>query len=175
MQRRRFLQVSAASVAGLGLGACTEDGAPIPARGQELGSLDEVRAAVAEGGGAWYVAESRAYVVEVADGDRDAVAAVVPDEVHPGLEAGFVALFQQCPHLGCRVPFCQESGWFECPCHGSRFTPYGEMRRGPAESGMRYFPLAVEDGTLRLLPGSVDGIDADDPVVDVEPRGPHCV
>jgi cytochrome b6-f complex iron-sulfur subunit len=175
MQRRRFLQVTAASLAGAGLSACTEGGNPIPREGQALGTVDEVRANIAEGQGAWYLADAQVYVVEVADADRDALAAAVPDEVHPGLAAGFVALSQRCPHLGCRVPFCEASGWFECPCHGSRFTPYGEVRRRPANTGMRYLPLAVEGDALRLLPSSVDGIDSDDPVVEVEPRGPHCV
>ena len=175
MRRRRFLHVSAATVAGVGLGACGDDAAPIPDGGQVLGTLDEVRTAIAEGGGVWYVAESRAYVVAVDEAHRGDLAAAVAEEVRPGVEAGFVALFQKCPHLGCRVPFCQESGWFECPCHGSRYTPYGEVRRGPADEGMSYFALAVEDGSLRLLPGSVDGIDEGDPVIDVEPAGPHCV
>ena len=31
------------------------------------------------------------------------------------------ALSQKCPHLGCHVPFCESSGRFECPCHGSVF------------------------------------------------------
>jgi len=176
MRRRRFLQVSAATVAGVGLGACTDEAAPIPDEGQDLGPLDDVRSAIADGGGSWYVPEARAYVVEVAPEHREALAAAVAEEVRPGVEAGFVALFQKCPHLGCRVPFCSESGWFECPCHGSRYTPYGEVRRGPADEGMGYFPLAVEDGSLRLLPGSVGGIaESEEPIVDVEPAGPHCV
>ena len=32
-----------------------------------------------------------------------------------GMEAGLVALYQKCPHLGCRVPNCATSQWFECP------------------------------------------------------------
>ena len=29
------------------------------------------------------------------------------------------AISQKCPHLGCHVPYCETSGRFECPCHGS--------------------------------------------------------
>ena len=46
------------------------------------------------------------------------------------------ALSPRCPHLGCRVPFCDSSGRFECPCHGSRFDLGGEWIQGPAPRGM---------------------------------------
>ncbi|MGA1542050.1 MAG: ubiquinol-cytochrome c reductase iron-sulfur subunit, partial [Ilumatobacteraceae bacterium] len=49
-----------------------------------------------------------------------------------GMEAGIVALYQKCPHLGCRVPECKRSQWFECPCHGSQYIRVGEKKAGPA-------------------------------------------
>jgi cytochrome b6-f complex iron-sulfur subunit len=57
--------------------------------------------------------------------------------------AGVMVLFQKCSHLGCRVPYCQTSGWFECPCHGARFNLAGEVRNGPAPAGMWRFPIEV--------------------------------
>ena len=45
-----------------------------------------------------------------------------------GMEQGFVALYQKCVHLGCRVPWCQTSQWFECPCHGSKYNRVGEKK-----------------------------------------------
>ena len=41
-----------------------------------------------------------------------------------------VALWWRCPHLGCRVPWCESAGEFECPCHGSTFNRLGEYRSG---------------------------------------------
>ena len=39
-----------------------------------------------------------------------------------------------CPHMGCHVAFnAAESSW-DCPCHGSRFKPNGDVISGPAES-----------------------------------------
>jgi cytochrome b6-f complex iron-sulfur subunit len=59
------------------------------------------------------------------------------------------ALSQKCPHLGCRVPFCDSSGRFECPCHGSKYDLGGEWIEGPAPRGMDRFELKVDaTGTL---------------------------
>ena len=47
------------------------------------------------------------------------------------MEAGVVALYQKCVHLGCRVPWCTSSQWFECPCHGSQVQPGRREDRRP--------------------------------------------
>ena len=58
------------------------------------------------------------------------------------------ALSQKCPHLGCRVPYCDSSGWFECPCHGSKYDIGGEWIEGPAPRGMDRFDLKIVGGNL---------------------------
>ena len=45
------------------------------------------------------------------------------------------ALSQKCPHLGCHVPYCESSGRFECPCHGSIYDLAGEYIAGPGAAG----------------------------------------
>ena len=66
----------------------------------------------------------------------------VPD---PGDQV--LALWRKCPHLGCQVPqLCEASQWFECLCHGSKYTILGEHRDGPAPRGMDRFPTAFTDG-----------------------------
>jgi cytochrome b6-f complex iron-sulfur subunit len=63
----------------------------------------------------------------------------------PGDE--IVALYRKCPHLGCNIPqLCDRSLWFECLCHGSKYTVLGEKRGGPAPRGMDSFAHRVEDG-----------------------------
>jgi cytochrome b6-f complex iron-sulfur subunit len=59
-----------------------------------------------------------------------------------------LALSQKCPHLGCRVPFCDSSGRFECPCHGSVFDIGGEWIEGPSPRGMDRYEVSVVADTL---------------------------
>src|SRR3990170_898916 len=71
------------------------------------------------------------------------------------VEGRLVALYQKCPHLGCRVPFCESSGRFECPCHGSIFNLKGEYVAGPSPRGMDSFQVELEDGTVVVDTSSV--------------------
>jgi cytochrome b6-f complex iron-sulfur subunit len=93
-----------------------------------------------------------------------------------GMQAGIVALYQKCPHLGCRVPECKSSQWFECQCHGSQYNRVGEVKGGPAPRGMDRFGVSVANGVLTIDTGAVFA----GPALGVnttgqEAEGPHCV
>jgi cytochrome b6-f complex iron-sulfur subunit len=90
-------------------------------------------------------------------------------------EGRLSALYQKCPHLGCRVPFCTTSNQFECPCHGSVYNIKGEYIKGPAPRGMDRFPVTIENDqvlidTAAVLEGPPHGVLTGPP----EATGPTC-
>jgi cytochrome b6-f complex iron-sulfur subunit len=86
------------------------------------------------------------------------------------------ALSQKCPHLGCRVPFCESSGRFECPCHGSVFDLGGEWITGPSPRGMDRYPLSVVGDDLVVDTSSkVNGPDRGASQYLTPPTGPSCI
>lgn len=92
------------------------------------------------------------------------------------VDGELIALYQKCPHLGCRVPYCESSGRFECPCHGSIFTHKGEYVAGPSPRGMDRFPVTVDDRSVTVDTGEViEGPPAGGRTTSGDPAGPSCL
>ena len=86
------------------------------------------------------------------------------------------ALSQKCPHLGCRVPFCESSGRFECPCHGSIYDLAGEYIRGPSPRGMDRYDLTLDGNNVVVNTGVLrDGPDRGAHEFLTPPKGPSCI
>jgi len=86
-----------------------------------------------------------------------------------------IAMSETCTHLGCRTPFCDSSGQFECPCHGSVFNRIGEYRTGPAPRGLDRYAVRIEDGIVMVDTGSLsEGSPPGDESIDEPPAGPAC-
>ena len=142
-----------------------------------VGQLTDVVASIRANNGFLYLPEGRMYVTEYPAGSLEAAAPVYANTpAWPGIEAGVKAVFQKCPHLGCRVPECGSSQFFECPCHGSFYNRVGEKRGGPAPRGMDFFAMDVTGGVLTVDTGNIIG----GPAIGVnttgqEREGPSCL
>jgi cytochrome b6-f complex iron-sulfur subunit len=70
-------------------------------------------------------------------------------------DGGFLAIYRRCTHLGCAVPFDQGAGQFVCPCHGSEFTPDGDVLNAPAPRPLDLFALTINgDGEIIVDTGT---------------------
>jgi len=117
-----------------------------------------------------FVPEARAYVVPAPDDLSDQFDG---REVAAG---GFMALFQRCVHLGCRVPWCATSIGFECPCHGSKYNSVGEYFAGPAPRNLDRFVVEVRDGDRFIVRTGTIIETPRAPRASVPyPQGPSCI
>ena len=183
--RRQFFNRSLLAGSGLGLGAFGVaalaflwPGASSGFGGKiAVGSVADAQTAI----GAkmpYYNATAKTYIVGYPKADlpkAKKVSAYTPPII-AGMEAGFVALYQKCVHLGCRVPWCQSSQWFECPCHGSKYNKVGEKVGGPAPRGLDRFVLEVSGGSIVVDTGNlVLGPPIGTNTINQSPEGPLCV
>jgi cytochrome b6-f complex iron-sulfur subunit len=89
---------------------------------------------------------------------------------------GLMALWQRCVHLGCRVPSCDSSQGFECPCHGSKYNRHGEYEDGPAPRNLDRFAVSVDNaGQFTIETGTVVQTARAKNKTVAYPQGPFCV
>jgi cytochrome b6-f complex iron-sulfur subunit len=142
----------------------------------KAGNKQDILDAINEKKQPFYVPEARAYLNPYPEAALPKAKQVYAEAVLPGMEAGFVALFQKCVHLGCRVPWCQTSQWFECPCHGSKYNRVGEKKGGPAPRGLDRFPVEVDGEAVTINTGIVvQGPAIGTNTTGQEAEGPNCV
>ena len=142
----------------------------------KLGSVSEIKDQIAANNGFLYFAEGRMWLTEYPAGAVAKARDVYGPTQLAGIEEGVIALWQTCPHLGCRVPECTSSQWFECPCHGSQYNQVGEKQGGPAPRGMDGFAMEVSGGVLTVDTGTIiEGRPIGVDTIGQEPQGPHCV
>ena len=141
-------------------------------------SLADIKATIASTRRPYYVPNARTYIELYPENDVGAAkSAGYPDVVLSGMEQGVVALYQRCVHLGCRVPFCESSQWFECPCHGSKYNRVGEKTAGPAPRGLDHWPLKIDGGavTINTEGAPINGAPIGTNTTKQQPEGPLCV
>jgi len=125
-----------------------------------LGNLDTVAASPANqgislrDGAPAYFSEARTFV-QLIDPNLGFTDGESPDGM--GDTTNVRAMYQRCPHLGCKPNFCDSNYWFECPCHGSRYDRLGTkiQELGPAPRGMDRFAHSVAGGVLTVDTSSI--------------------
>ncbi|HEU5085447.1 MAG TPA: Rieske 2Fe-2S domain-containing protein [Acidimicrobiales bacterium] len=141
-----------------------------------VGNVSEVVQQIRDNNGFLYQPEGRMWLTEYPTGALEKARAVYSPPELAGMEEGVIALYQKCPHLGCRVPECVTSQWFECPCHGSQYNQVGEKKGGPAPRGMDRFAMSVSGGVLTVDTGTiVQGPPIGTNTTGQEAEGPHCI
>ncbi len=96
-----------------------------------------------------YVPEAKAFVVLMDPSRQEFVPG--EDKTGDGTALNVRAMYQRCPHLGCKPNPCLKNYWFECPCHGSRYDRLGikALGLGPAPRGLdRYATIVKSDQAL---------------------------
>jgi cytochrome b6-f complex iron-sulfur subunit len=128
--------------------------------------ISSTREPVYSGTGRFYIVRYDGRPTDDVDYEADQLAA-----------QGIMPLYQRCVHLGCRVPFCARSQWFECPCHGSKYNTAGEYKLGPAPRGLDRFRVEITDAgdvlvdTSEVILGPPRGTDT----LRRPQAGPFCV
>ena len=186
VSRRQFFNRATVTLTSAGIGAFAAAGFvaflwPTASGGfgqpVTVGKLDDILESIRTGDGFFYAPGARTWITEYPADALPKAAAIYSDNILVGMEQGVVALYQKCPHLGCRVPSCATSGWFECPCHGSQYNRVGEKKAGPAPRGMDRFPVTVGGNgdvtvdTGVVVPGPAIGTNT----TGQEAEGPHCI
>ena len=141
-----------------------------------VGKLGNIKDGIKQGDGFFYAAEARSWITEYPAEALPLAATVYPEVLLTTMREGIVVLSQKCPHLGCRVPECKTSQWFECQCHGSQYNRVGEKKGGPAPRGMDRFPTTIAaNGDVTINTGnSIPGPSIGTNTTGQEAEGPHC-
>jgi cytochrome b6-f complex iron-sulfur subunit len=186
VSRRQFFNRATVSLMGAGIGAFSAAafvaflwptktggfGGKVP-----IGRFTDIQAGIATGEGFFYAPVARAWITEYPADALAKAESLYSEVLLPGMRAGLTAQYQKCPHLGCRVPQCVSSQWFECGCHGSQYNQVGEKKGGPAPRGMDHFPLEIAaSGDVTVDTGTiVQGMPIGTNTTGQEAEGPHCV
>jgi len=187
VNRRQFLNRATVTLMSAGLGTFAAGSfvaflwptaAPVFGGKVNVGKLDDIVATIRSNGGFFYSSSARSYLTQYpAEALPKAKGIAEYGPLVTGMTSGVVALYQKCPHLGCRVPECKSSQWFECPCHGSQYNRVGEKKGGPAPRGMDHFAVAVSASgdvvvdTSTVFTGVPIGVNT----TGQEAEGPHCI
>ena len=185
--RRQFLNRATVTLMSAGLGSFAAaafvaflwpTAAPVFGGKVNVGKLGDILSTIRSNSGFFYSSSARSYLtLYPSEALPKAKGVKEYQQLLTGMSSGIIAMYQKCPHLGCRVPQCPSSQWFECPCHGSQYNRVGEKKGGPAPRGMDHFAVAVSPSgdvvidTSTVFTGAPIGTNT----TGQEAEGPHCI
>jgi len=187
VSRRQFFNRATVTLMSAGLGTFAAGAfvaflwptaAPVFGGKVAVGKLDDIISSIRSNGGFFYSSSARSYITQYpAEALPKAQGIAEYQPLLGGMQNGVVALYQKCPHLGCRVPECKSSQWFECPCHGSQYNRVGEKKAGPAPRGMDQFAITVTATSDVIIDTSTvfTGAPIGTNTTGQEAEGPHCI
>jgi cytochrome b6-f complex iron-sulfur subunit len=141
-----------------------------------IGTTASIDQKISDGNGFAYYPEGRMWVTHYPAAALPAAKKHYSAPEITGMTIGYTALYQKCVHLGCRVPSCPSSQWFECQCHGSQYNRNGEKKGGPAPRGLDRFPLSGTPSSISVNTGQIIiGPPIGTNTTGQEAEGPHCV
>jgi cytochrome b6-f complex iron-sulfur subunit len=185
VSRRQFFNRASITLMGVGLGAFAAAAFvaflwPSGTGGfggvVTVGKVDTIKDGIKAGNGFFYAPEARSWITEYPKEALPLAESVYQESILVTMRQGLMVLSQKCPHLGCRVPECATSQWFECQCHGSQYNRAGEKKAGPAPRGMDHFPSTISAaGVVSINTGTkVPGAPIGTNTTGQEAEGPHC-
>lgn len=140
-----------------------------------VGDVEAIRNEISANRDPKFISDGRFYlsIFEGKPAEADKIPAYRKSNV---AKTGIVASYRKCVHLGCAVPWCAPSKWFECPCHGSKYSVNGEYRDGPAPRSLDQFRTDIVGGKLivdtsTIITGAPRGTVTSQP----QAEGPNCV
>ena len=120
----------------------------------KIGTLDDIKTQnselpIDEGFPAYY-SSAKAFIMLVDPSQQRFIPG--EDQNGDGTALNVRALYQRCPHLGCKPNPCLKNFWLECPCHGSRYDRLGTkvQELGPAPRSLDRFAHEVQGGKLTV-------------------------
>ena len=154
--RRGFLKALAAVVAGvscgLGLSGCSQQGEAAPQTpAGEGATLQPAPGDVVT----LSLQDPENQVLTAVGGTRVLEANVLDTNgllVYRASATQAVAYSRRCPHLGCKIGGF-ENGVATCSCHASEFDVHGQVVRGPAQRGLKAYPVTITETELRISLG----------------------
>ncbi len=113
--------------------------------------------------GVFYVSKAKAYIIHfAADTNFLLTGSILGDLlasetwVKDSDGTYWLALYQRCVHLGCKVPFRDDCHSFKCPCHGSHYNVDGEYLDGPAPRSLDRFAFSFQGEDVIVDTGKIN-------------------